>query len=482
MSEVYVEVRLSQSVERGGPEDPDPDLWAREHLKGWAARALALPTEPFPLRTVLDLTTPEHRRWVLLGHPGAGKSTILRRLALDLLRSGERVPFLLRVTELVSHNGNLMAAMAAAWPGVPQAPLRAALAGSRAVILLDGLDEALDLGVAHKAVVAVASQARDCPVIVTSRHTGYSRPGGKWTELHLCNLGLEEQQTLLSTWLGDAGRARRELAQMQRAPRMRRLAENPMLLTLVGVLLRLEPTATVPRQHGKLYAEIVDLLLRCSHDTARHTLSPQRDRGSARHRILTNVPLARRALGHIALQLHSRARQVYPIEDIEAVIAAAQDADLPQKLTEKFTDTNQFLRDVAQVTGLLVPDRDLNPDGYYFPHRTFREFLAAQALAEDIGAEGLGRITDEQIRGAASHTAAEAPSTRAEGELGRVLDEGRHAPAKWSEVLGLTCGLLGPQQGDALVRRVAVEGGTDLTRRVLADAVNVNAETVWVLA
>ena len=481
LSEVYVEVRLSPSVERGGPDDPDSALWPREQLKGRVHRDLALPAEPFPLHKVIGLSTPEHRRWVLLGHPGSGKSTILRRLALDLLKEGDHVPFLLKVTELVAHRGDLMAAMVSAWPGVPVAPLRAALDERRAVILLDGLDEALDAVVARRAVSSAASDVPGCPVIVASRHTGYTPQGGKWTELHLCNLGQEEQQTLLATWLNDAARARRELVRMRRSPRMRRLAENPMLLTLVGVLLRLEPTATVPSQHGKLYDEIIDLLLRCSHDTDRHTVPRQRGHDSARHRVLSNVPLARRALGHIALQLHSRTQQVYAIEDIETEITEAKDTDLPQKLKEKFSTPAQFLSDVAQVTGLLVPDRDPNPDGYYFPHRTFREFLAAQALAEDIGAEGLGRITDDQIRGAASRMAAETPSTRAEGELGRVLDEGRSAPAKWSEVLGLTCGLLGPQQGDALVRRVAVEGGADLTRRVLADAVNVNAETVWVL-
>ncbi len=447
---MHVEVRLSRRTRSGSPDDLDAPPWPR----AWGSE-----DSSFPIRRVLSFP---QTQWMLLGHPGSGKSTLLRRLALELLQTGERIPMLLKVADVISHGGDLLDAMAAEWPGTSRAALREAIDDRSAVVLLDGLDEASDAELAHQAVRETAQAAGGCPIIVASRLTGYSPLDG-WGELYLCHLGDVERQALLSAWLEDSERATRVLQQMGRNPRLRRLAENPLLLTLVGVLLRQDPDAKIPSQRSTLYARIIAWLLTRRHEqTVRKLPDPQS---------------AQDALGHIALKLHSQEGQVYSTQHM--VQALETDTHLRDRILRHYTDAASFFRDVAAISGLLVPS-DARCTGYHFPHRTFREFLAAQALERDIARNGLGAIPPDALDGAGKtdqpRTCAPAP-----GLLGGILDDARRHPERWSEVLALCCGLLGPGAAELLVRRLAAEGAAKLLQRVVAEAENIGEDTAWVV-
>jgi formylglycine-generating enzyme required for sulfatase activity len=137
------------------------------------------------------------------------------------------------------------------------------------------------------------------------------------------------------------------------------------------------------------------------------------------------------------------------------------DARNAARLGKHWTTTTDFISEVAERTGLLIPDtgRVRDATAYSFPHRTFREFLAATALERDMGAFGAGVASGA-------------------GELSRVFAEGKARPERWAEVLALTCGRLRPGGADALVQRITKEGNTELLLRVVADAEGISAETV----
>jgi formylglycine-generating enzyme required for sulfatase activity/predicted MPP superfamily phosphohydrolase len=400
-----------------------------------------------PVTRVLDHS---HRRWGLLGDPGSGKTTLLRHVAIELLRD-ERgpLPIYLKVADLEHGLAEAVTALCASFNtlGLADYLLNEAQAG-RAVLLIDGLDEAVDLLAARKWVVGAATEVgENSQVIVASRPIEYTEPSAAFITLTLCPLGGDEQTELLTRWVTDRAKVHGALVRLSRTPRLRRLAENPLLLTLVGLLLR--AGQDVPSRRGDLYERALKLLLTRDHDNEDTALiAPMRE-----------PDLTLELLGWAALRLHGLEGEAYRRDTL--INALEADARNAARLGKHWTGPAAFIAEVAERTGLLIPDtgrvRDAN--AYSFPHRTFREFLAATALERDMGAVGAGVVAGA-------------------GELSRVFAEGKARPERWAEVLALTCGRLGPGGADALVQRITKESNSALLLRVVADAEGISAETV----
>ena len=495
------------------------------------------PEQPEPLESVLKRP---HTRWVLLGDPGSGKTTMLRHAALKLLKdpSGP-LPIYLTITEIEQGIEPALKRLCEEKFGAPdltQWAYRKVLNG-KAVLLLDGLDEVANVAAARDWLIKLAVNVGTTTVLViASRATGYVPLSIDFVTLALCPLGVEEQRALLSRWVPDPPRVSVALERLSRSPRLRRLAENPLLLTLAGLVLRVG--GDVPKRRAELYAKALDVLVHRRHNPEDFTAP-----------MLTEPGLAMELLGWAALRLHGQESDVYPRG---ALIAALEgDEKNRARLTQHWGSTETFIAEVATRTGLLIPDtgRVKGATAYSFPHRTFREFLAATALERDMrewaaGLEpqpaappklaevkppevkppegsaaveepqadeatwfervlawlteeldrlGLGEEEEEagEIPVAAPVMAPPtAPPTATlvappvavlpppRSELTRVLDEGKARPERWSEVLALTCGRLGHGGADALVRLIAQTKNTALLLRVVADAEGISAETV----
>ena len=156
----------------------------------------------------------------------------------------------------------------------------------------------------------------------------------------------------------------------------------------------------MPRRRSMLYAEAVSHLLRGAH---------RKDPGA---RTLPAPSTAEEALGWLALRLHGQER---PHTQVRLMVRALGDAgELTAQLRHTWPDFERFLRDVAEMTGLLVPYPELPlATAYGFPHRSLREFLAAQALAEDISRHGLEEVPQSvlhrAVRGGAGRSPCRAP-------------------------------------------------------------------------
>jgi formylglycine-generating enzyme required for sulfatase activity/predicted phosphodiesterase len=399
-----------------------------------------------PLTRVLNNT---HRRWGLLGDPGSGKTTLLRHVAIELLRD-ERgpLPIYLKVAELEHGLAKAVTTICSSFntPGLADFMLDEAK-GGRAVLLIDGLDEAVDLHAARNWVVGAATEVGESQVIVASRPIGYTEPSAAFKTLTICPLGNNEQAELLTRWVTDRAKVSAALERLSRTPRLRRLAENPLLLTLVGLLLR--AGQDVPSRRGELYERALKLLLTRGNNTEAAAPVAQ----------MREPDLTLELLGWSALRLHGLEGEAYRRDALIAALEA--DARNAARLGKHWSSPAAFVAEVAERTGLLIPDtgRVRDASAYSFPHRTFREFLAATALERDMGAVGAG-------------VAAGA------GELARVFAGGKARPERWAEVLALTCGRLRPGGADALVQRITKEGNTALLLRVVADAEGISAETV----
>lgn len=222
-------------------------------LRAESPRTARVPAGPFPIEHVL--ATPG-ARWAVLGEPGSGKTSLLRNTALRLLDDGPLLPILLKVSEL---RGCLAPSLGRAYGARASEPARRAIARRQAVLLLDGLDEVADPDDAVAAVLRVSFDAGPCPIVLTSRPIGWQRPSPAFVALSICPLGRSEQRDLLEAWVPDRSRVLRALRRLRDNARLRSLAGNPFLLTLMAMLLREQ--GDLPQHKGELYERVVSILL-----------------------------------------------------------------------------------------------------------------------------------------------------------------------------------------------------------------------------
>ncbi|MFZ1599206.1 MAG: NACHT domain-containing protein, partial [Anaerolineae bacterium] len=364
----------------------------------------------------------QHERLVLLGAPGAGKSTFVRMLAawqaagqtgeakqsppaispdllpvfvvlrqlsprlaaleLDGLPNEQQKGMLVNAVE--KHLCDDLATLGA---GTFAHTLRHTLHSGRCLLIFDGLDE-----VPHdarmrmrQAVGALLQRWRPARVLVTCRIRSYVGEAELPDfQVHtLAPLDEPRIRQFAAAWYDaqvtlrrlEAGQARRkadDLAAAAVSAELIELAENPMMLTAMAIIHQKE--IGLPRQGVCLYKEVVEVLLRRwqKEKVGEKELTPS---PALRAILLDNwrlLPIVQR----LAYEAHQAQRQ------------GQGAADLPRRLALELLEQDQYLGSSAraeefldyvdQRAGLLVGQGgDLrHPTTYSFPHRTFQEYLA----------------------------------------------------------------------------------------------------------
>lgn len=274
------------------PEELDRELLT----KARAAHAASIP------RPVLDVVTePSQRLVALLGDPGAGKSSLLRYLALTLAglfaadtqtgddgvlsRLAGWLPLLVELRDYADPGWR-----AGRWSdgtvldyldylhthenlGLPRDVLDAYLRSEgQAVVMFDGLDELFQPAQRDDTARRIAAFAAHFPqvrVIVTSRVIGYHRAvldGAGFSVYTLQDLGPDQITQFVRRWYtlayhtdpGEAAqRSTRLLAAIDRSVSARDLAGNPLLLTILAVIGR---RRELPKERHRVYQHAVELL------------------------------------------------------------------------------------------------------------------------------------------------------------------------------------------------------------------------------
>jgi formylglycine-generating enzyme required for sulfatase activity len=393
---------------------------------------------------VLDLLR-EHSGLVLLGDPGAGKTTFLKVLALTLaagqgeaLALGGRLPILLPLAAYANALAirdvpldRFVARYYEEERGI-QVPLGAllsqALERGSALLLLDGLDEVREEGRRHLVVDRVRDfysrhrQAGDGGnrFVLTSRIVGYREVRLAVEGLGECTLvdfDDKEIESFLERWTKvveraaggetEVSRARAEaerqglLAAVQSNPGVHSLAANPLLLTILALMKR--QGVTLPDRRVELYKTYVETLLK--HWNLARGLAGRSGRDVD---MLETI----KVLAPLALWMHEVSPGIGLVEEgdmlrkLETLCARRGHAD-PAGAAES------FLTDVRQSSSLLLCRGEHH---FGFIHLTFQEYLAAVALAWRARKDRTALVE----------------------ELARHVGE-----APWHEVMLLTVGYLG---------------------------------------
>jgi hypothetical protein len=364
---------------------------------------------------------------LLLGPPGSGKSFFLRWLALNEMR-GTPDPHLRRVPIHVS-----LAAFAIA-PASPTlveyildwllenelliaGGVLEAMRDGRALLLLDGLDEAGDASSRAYVVSAITEFEIRYPkvkIVITSRQAGLDDVDIRADEISVSPLNSKAMRELLVNWCrlyelhrggnpeGEA-RGRREgeqlAAQVMSSDSLRRLATTPLLATIIAIVHR--SGVRLPEHRADLYEHIMRILV----ERWNQVRSEVSGRGPP-----LRMSDAIRLLGPVALEIIKA--------DLEGAVGEAALVEMLDRALSKgnvrgVNSATDALQMFKHSLGLLV---ERTPGVFGFLHQTFVEFLAAHELIRS-------------------------------GELEALCKQPRDAfLAKWREVILLSAGIVGQVQ------------------------------------
>lgn len=336
--------------------------------------------------TVDDLSLPG-RRTVLLGDPGAGKSTLATKLAFDIASApGGRVPFLLVLRDftawfraggrqLLRYLERLSRDPYNLTP--PPDAVEYLLRNGRAVVVLDGLDELGEPELRHRVVKLVEGFAHQyplTPIVVTARKIGYQEAPLRAALFDLAEVedfGPEQVARYAAYWFTlDAStaphlRGRLADAFLRESEAIAELRRNPLLLALLCAMYSSEHY--LPRNLAQVYEQCA-LMLFDRWDSLRGITLPHQFHGRLRaavqhlawHQLTAPEPLP-----------HSRIIRVLA----DYLVSKSFDADDAMAAAEQFTEfcTGRawILTDVGATHAEPL---------FGFTHRTFMEYFAAEHL------------------------------------------------------------------------------------------------------
>jgi len=410
VGDIFIHLRAEREAER--PEVPEGVL-ARQMMKE---------------RVDVEEALRETKRLVVLGDPGAGKTTLLKyltvicaegraetELKLKADGAGSPLPIFVALREfaaecarrdqdyclldyLYTHaHEHLMLNLRRGF-------FEEALEIGRCLVCLDGLDEVWAVGQRRKVtaeVKALANLFQRSRYIVTSRIVGYDEvPLDRRDFVHHTILPLEEDdiREFVRKWYEVRERdpvQRKQKADdliktIKREPRIKALAANPLLLTIIALVHRIE--AELPHERVKLYDKCVTALVDTWEEVKGLTIE-EKQRPFYRQR--------RRLLERLAYELHVGAEEPGQLRmiregDLELLLTRflrenrrlglADDADGARD------EARAFIRLARGRTGLLV---ERGEDAFGFPHLTFQEYLAASDIENRCMPYGVDAVWKE---------------------------------------------------------------------------------------
>jgi predicted NACHT family NTPase len=348
-------------------------------------------------RSILEIVagnSPLHHV-VILGDPGAGKSSLLQYLALiwaqplrDLavpptpllveLRTYAREKQMGRCHDILTflHGGNITCRL-------DQQQLHDKLKAGHAIALFDGIDEVFDPVLREEVVTDIHRFTNDYPqvrVIATSRWLGYKvqklRDAG-FQHFMLQDLEDEQIEDFIQRWhdltfpIGADKERKRDRLQkaIRESKSIRELAGNPLLLTMMAILNRHQE---LPRDRPELYNQASRVLLHQWDVETKLLEDPQLKDLRISIDYKDKQGMLRKVAHHMQSSAKGLAGNIISATDLENILT-----DYLRGIVEKGEPrmvARQMIHQLRTRNFILCY---LGADSYAFVHRAFLEYFCA---------------------------------------------------------------------------------------------------------
>jgi predicted NACHT family NTPase len=331
----------------------------------------------------------EIQKLVVLGKPGAGKTTFMKYLAMSCLGNrfhGELVPIFVTLKAYAEERGqpSLENYILTEFQkrDVVVDVVKRLLREGRTLILLDGLDE-VKLEDDRRVKQDIDRFSRDWlknRFAITCRIAAREYQFEKFTEVEVADFDDGQIETFVNNWFRerDESKAERLLERLKGNEPVKELAKSPLLLTLLCLVFG--ERNDFPPKRSELYKEGLEVLMK-KWDAKRNIeremlykhLSPKNKED---------------LLGQIAFNTFVNGEYFFRQEDLQRQIKDYI-CNLPEASTDPDVlrlDSEVVLKAIEHHHGLLV-ERARNI--YSFSHLTFQEYFAAREIERDRQLETL---------------------------------------------------------------------------------------------
>jgi predicted NACHT family NTPase len=376
----------------------------------------------------------KHSRLMILGKPGAGKTTFLKYVAIQCNNNqflSNRVPIFVTLKDFAEAEGKTSIVKYISQQlfqsGVAYSQVSALLKYGRILILLDGLDEVREEdarrvikqiqdfsenfafseqfkkdSITHSAQIkdyytdaSYKWLSRTFPekfyvnyIVITCRIAAREYTFENFTEVEVADFNDEQIRTFTTNWFKDkAVKVYDFMDRINKNSRIKQLATNPLLLTLL--CLAFEESGDFPVNRSELYKEGLDALLK----------KWDAKRGIQRAHFYKKLSVQRKEelLSNVALITFDKKDYFFKKKDVEKYIT-----DYICHLPNANTDPEELLLDGEEVLRLIVAQHGLLLERavgiFSFSHLTFHEYFVARELI-------FGQpLLHESIQKLASHT------------------------------------------------------------------------------
>ena len=348
----------------------------------------------------------QHSKLMVLGKPGAGKTTFLKYLAMQCIEGlfqNNQVPWFITLKDFAesSKEPNLLeyTAQQLLSYGVTDASEKVSqlLRHGKAFILLDGLDEVRedDTERVLQQIQDFSNEFHTNQFVITCRIAAKEYTFEQFTEVEVADFDDKQIKTFVTKWFQhkkDNDASKQFMQQLESNKPIKELANNPLLLTLL--CLEFGDSGDFPSDRAELYNRAIHTLLR-KWDAKRNI---------KRDEVYKNLTVRNKEtlLSQVGWNTFERNDYFFKRRDIERYIGDFI-RNLPEAkddLEALQVDSELVLKSIEAQHGILV---ERATGIYSFSHLTFQEYFSARKIAYSANQKEnlqslVGHITEKRWR------------------------------------------------------------------------------------